>query len=78
MFDFIAKIKNKIKRNHNIDVSYLSITAPWQTGIRVNDDTYIFIDLHKTNQYAVRIFAPNSVLIKKVNSDGDVIEKNKS
>jgi hypothetical protein len=76
MFDFIAKIKEKIKRNHNIDASYLSITAPWQTGIKVGD-SYIFIDLHKSNQYAVRVFAPGDVPIKRLNSDGDIIEKNK-
>lgn len=77
MRDFIAQIKEKIKRNHNIDVSYLSITDGWKTGIKIGDNAYIFIDSHKNNQYSVRIFAPTDVLIKRLTSDGDIREKTK-
>ncbi len=77
MRDFIASIKEKIKRNHNIEATYLTITDSWMTGVKVGD-SYIFIDYNKNNQYAVRIFAPSDVPIKRLTSDGDIREKNKS
>ena len=76
VIDFITSIKQKLKINYKIEASYLSITAPWQTGIQIGD-SYVFIDKHKNNQYAVRIFAPEQVLIKRLDSNGDIIEKNK-
>lgn len=77
MLDFIAGIKAKIKKSHNVEASYLSITAPWQTGIMVGD-TYIFVDKFKNNQYSVRIFASKDVSIKRLDETGDVIVRNKN
>lgn len=72
--DFIATIKDLIRRATKEEPGYVCLKIPHGKGLKIGD-TYIYSEHCTSGKQIFRVFAPQSISIKRVDENGNIITK---
>lgn len=72
--DFIATIKDLIRKATKEEPGYVCLKIPYGKGLKIGD-TYIYAEPCTSGKQIYRVFAPQSIAIKRVDETGNIINK---